>query len=592
MESKGRCCFGRSWTMMFKTPPFPLPYRAEAERRCREPNPTQFKRMMLPILTKLSIRSRFLLVLLVVAIGFIIFAATSAIILNRVRVGGPIFERIDLSNALIADVLPPPEYIVESHMLVLRLALSESEEAEALAKRLTQLRKEYFDRLSYWKESALPSDLKSRLVEASAKPAIAYYEVIESVLIPAIRIGDRAGAHRALAQLDVLFEEHRKQIDMVVQNAQTFGKAQQSDAQKSLRIAAWALATTLILSLGIGLWLTLAVMRSIVRPLNSALALTQAVSSGDLTVSIDVQSDDELGKLLKAMKQMTSNLSATLGIMYRSADRVASASNSMVIGAQSIKDASHLQSDAASEAAASIEELSTSIGTVAKHAAEMEMMSKSTVEDTGQGNADLHKLAQEMEAVYAAVGDIAGTVDKFVRSAEAIGEMTQQVREIAEQTNLLALNAAIEAARAGEQGRGFAVVADEVRKLAEKSAESASRIDSITASIGAHSKEVRDAIHKGNESLEHSRGHVGEVVRALARAITSLTHTTEGIQEIVGCVLDQNAASNGISSNVEKIVQMIRENHSQVERADDAARALDHLAKELLTEVDKFKITA
>lgn len=529
------------------------------------------------------------MVLGIVCLGFITYAITSSVALNRIRVGGPVSTQIDQAHLLIADVLPPPEYIVETHLVAHRLARAPSTEFDRHVDRLAELHREFLHRLSFWKAADLPDELKTALIAHSAAPALTYYETLNNVLIPAVRTGDHDAMERCLSVLDKMFEDHRVRINHVVSMAQKLSSEQHDHANRTLQTAAWAMVLVLTLSLASGLLLTAAVMRSITVPMKTAVNLSSAVAEGDLTVKIEVDRKDEIGQLLKALSRMNENLGSTLGVMHSGAQRVALASSSLANTAGTIRQASQSQQDAAGSAAASVEEMSVAIDAVAQHARSVEAIARTTVEDTGQGNADLHKLASEMDQVDLAVQEIATTVDAFIQSTCAIGDMTKRVREIADQTNLLALNAAIEAARAGEQGRGFAVVADEVRKLAEKSAQSATQIDDITSSTEAQTVSVNNAIRRGQESLQSSRAHVAEVVCALARSVTSLAQSTAGIQEITSCVSEQTSASKDITRNVERIVHMVEENHQQVSRGEEAARELDVLAHELLNEVGKFK---
>ncbi len=188
------------------------------------------------------------------------------------------------------------------------------------------------------------------------------------------------------------------------------------------------------------------------------------------------------------------------------------------------------------------------------------------------------------------VGEISDAASAFVDSTRAIGGMTRQVKDIAEQTNLLALNAAIEAARAGEQGRGFAVVADEVRKLAEKSAASALEIEAVTRTLDAHAAGVDAVVRRGSDAINASRQQLTRVVEALGRAAEAAASTSSGISGIAESVSEQTTASHEVARKIEQIAQMTEENTSAINSMAEQAQHLSSLARELEEAGARFRV--
>jgi methyl-accepting chemotaxis protein len=315
-----------------------------------------------------------------------------------------------------------------------------------------------------------------------------------------------------------------------------------------------------------------------------------ASGEGDLTRRLPVTGNDEVGQAAAVFNEMMENFNQLVRQVRDSASQVSSRVAALSDSADRVSQSSHLQNEKSNQAAASVEQLVSSIASIARSAAHVQHQSQESLARANEGNRNLSVLLGEMDVVERAVKEMAGSVNEFVRNTEAITSMTREVKDIAEQTNLLALNAAIEAARAGEQGRGFAVVADEVRKLAEKSSRSASEIDAITATLSAQSVAVRRTIDEGLEHLASSQHSVATVSSVLHATNGSVTEVGHGLDEIASATDQQRRFSSDVEAGIEAIAGMARDNTGTVEQTAGAAHDLKRLAEGLAAMVGRFKV--
>jgi methyl-accepting chemotaxis protein len=315
-----------------------------------------------------------------------------------------------------------------------------------------------------------------------------------------------------------------------------------------------------------------------------------ARGEGDLTRRLPIKGNDEVGQAAQVFNEMMENFNQLVRQVRDSASQVSARVAALSDSADRVTQSSHQQNEKSNEAASAVEQLVSSISSIAKSAEHVQHQSQESLARATEGSRNLNVLLGEMNVVERAVKEMADSVNNFVKNTESITMMTREVKDIAEQTNLLALNAAIEAARAGEQGRGFAVVADEVRKLAEKSSRSATEIDAITAQLSAQSVAVRRSIEAGISHLESSQAAVHSVSNVLEATNGSVTEVGHGLDAIASATDQQRRFSGDVESSIEAIAGMARENTGTVEQTAGAAHDLKRLAEGLAALVGRFKV--
>lgn len=337
-------------------------------------------------------------------------------------------------------------------------------------------------------------------------------------------------------------------------------------------------------------WFLFMVNKNIINPARRLSQDLAQLATGDLSKPVVCTSHDEIGEIAQSAEKIRVDLGSILAEVMDTTHQVSQAAEQLTITTKRIVEGSEKQDESAATTAAAVEQMTVSITSVADNAQEVRQLAGEGLEATRVGNEKVSELIGEIGLVENAMDEIASSVNEFVASTGTITHMTRQVKDIANQTNLLALNAAIEAARAGEQGRGFAVVADEVRKLAEKSALSASEIDAVTRSLGEQSVGVGKAIEKGQQSLLASLDFMENVAEVLANANISVSHASSGVEHIADSVKEQSTATAQIAQNVETIAHMAEVNSTSIAQASAAAGNLKSVASHLQTTVGRFRI--
>ena len=422
------------------------------------------------------------------------------------------------------------------------------------------------------------------------KPSLDTY-INAAERIVGLALEDPQAAQQQLGSFNAAFSQLEDQMAALSELIESDTQQTSVGTQQAISNANVALAGVLIASLLLllvqGRW----VLRSIMGPLQTASRIADSIAHGHLSEPIaEPGGKDEASTLIRSLATMQRDLRGMIEVVRSNAHGVSGMSERLSSGCHEVADSSQQQSSAASTMAAAASEMTASIEEITRHAERALNMANQAENLAKEGGRVIHQVVSDMDGIARSAQQSAQVIRTLDKESEGIFSIIQVIKGIADQTNLLALNAAIEAARAGEQGRGFAVVADEVRSLAGRTSASTQEIAGMVARIQQSTREAVSSMEAGVAQVDKGMAVTAEVERAIREILDATLNTTQLVNDITRTIGEQSLASNEIAHQVEMIAGMSEGNSRVIGQTASTTDELASLAGQLSQSVDRFRL--
>jgi len=538
-------------------------------------------------------------------IGLIIFIILAFYVISQVRVGGPVYDKIKTNDALRADILPPPLYAVDAFAAVNEAYVATSNsDYQKRDRKLAEVKAaeaDYNRRVEYWK-SNLNLDTMGGAFQAVLKSNENFYRIYNKDFEVAIKLGAIAAA-KPLGDLASAYEINKQTV--LALNAEV-QKESVSIAASSNKLVNTILIALALLGVLIVFLIAYFGSRQVKQIENAVLMLENDgqqnqmavlnlldemgdLADGDLTVRAEVK-ENITGAIADSINYTIDSLRDLVTGINRASEQVNTATGQAQATSVGLLSAAEQQSKQITETTEAVGNMTRSILQVSSNASQASQVAQRSLQAATQGSQAVQNTIAGMNGIREQIQETSKRIKRLGESSQEIGEIVELISDITEQTNILALNAAIQAASAGEAGRGFTVVAEEVQRLAERSSEATKQIGAIVKTIQTDTNSAVAAMEKSTEGVVEG----ARLSDAAGKALTEIETVTTSLARLIQSISSATEAQTEVASTVTKNMQQIQEITSQTtegtKQTAESVGQLTTLAEELRESVAGFKL--
>jgi methyl-accepting chemotaxis protein len=439
-------------------------------------------------------------------------------------------------------------------------------------------------------KASLPSEKEKALFQALAAKR-APYVTLRNQLVSQLTEGKKTEALKTLRELRPIRDNYQAALGELDAYIRQWAKLEAAETENAAKSARLAIIAIMVLATGIASLVTFWIVNSITRPLDAAVETADRIADRDLTVEVSGVNSTETGRLMAAMGNMVANLRDIVSQTSSISASIASSSTQLHETSERIASGAEQVACQTQTVATASVEMSATSNDIAQncHAAARSSQQASSAAETGAQV--VAQTVQVMNRIADRVNATSKTVESLGARSDQIGAIVGTIEDIADQTNLLALNAAIEAARAGEQGRGFAVVADEVRALAERTTKATREISEMIKAIQSETKGAVSAMEEGVREVKQGTQEAAKSGSALQEILDQINAVSLQVNQIATAAEEQTATISEITGNINQISDIVQRSAQGSQDSSLAAAQLASLSDDLSTLVTQFKLS-